>query len=116
MGKIYDEHGRRWHLPALPTTLAKLESISTTTLARLLLQSQQRCKEVSSSTRSGKSQGEVPPPSIHAQPTPNARGIWQPIVDETGFHQLSGDRQGEVYDEPGRRKRPHHESCEIISL
>jgi len=40
MGKIYDEHGRRWHLPALPMTLAKLESISTTMLAHLLLHNQ----------------------------------------------------------------------------
>ena len=24
MGKVYDEPGQRWHLPALPTTLARL--------------------------------------------------------------------------------------------
>jgi|GEM_PF-5646892 len=58
-----DRPGRYWHLPAMPTTLAKLESISATTLTRLLLCSQQRCKEVSSATRSGKSQGEAP--SLH---------------------------------------------------
>jgi len=29
--------GQRWHLPALPTTLAKLESISATTLSRQFL-------------------------------------------------------------------------------
>ena len=29
--------GQRWHLPALPTTLAKLVSISATTLARQFL-------------------------------------------------------------------------------
>jgi hypothetical protein len=55
------EPGIRWHLPVLPTTLAKLESISATTLTRLLLRSQHRCKEVSSATHSGKTQGKGMP-------------------------------------------------------
>src|SRR6266487_4351551 len=41
--------------------LTQLGSISATTLARLLLRSQQRCKEVSSATRSGEMQGEGMP-------------------------------------------------------
>jgi hypothetical protein len=69
----------------LPTTLAKLDSITATTLARQflpvlttllrseltlsqnerqLLRSQQKCKEVSSAARSGKSLGEAPPPLV----------------------------------------------------
>ena len=42
------EQDIRWHQPALPTTLAKLATISATTLARLVLCTQQRCKEVPS--------------------------------------------------------------------
>src|SRR6266487_3413650 len=53
--------GTRWHLSISRVTLAKLDCISATTLARLLLRSQQRCKEVSSATRSGEMQGEVMP-------------------------------------------------------
>src|SRR5215471_12109004 len=40
--------GRRWRLPAEPSTLPKLDTIPITMLTRLLLRSQQRCKEVSS--------------------------------------------------------------------
>ena len=44
-GSLYDESRRK-------TTLAKPDSISATTLARLLLRSQQRCKEVSTAAQS----------------------------------------------------------------
>ena len=62
--------GQRWHLPAEPSTLAKLESISATTLSRLVLRTQQRCKEVSPATQSGTSQGEAPPHLIHTARVP----------------------------------------------
>ncbi|MGZ3611746.1 MAG: hypothetical protein ACXWPS_14760 [Ktedonobacteraceae bacterium] len=71
--------GQRWHLPALPTTLAKLESISATTLTRLVPRTQQRCKEVSTATQSGKSQGEAPPHRVHTAPVPTAWWNQPPV-------------------------------------
>jgi len=117
--------GRRWHLSALPTTLAKLDSISATTLARLLLRSQQRCKEVSTASQSGKSLGEASPLLIHTQPAIKGRFFarWfgkgkgycprrggsgvekggDACVALGGVSFASGVRFGFV----GRRKRPH---------
>ena len=47
-------------LPVLSTPLAKLDTISATTLARLLLRSQQRCKEVSTASQSGSTKSSSP--------------------------------------------------------
>jgi hypothetical protein len=37
MGKVHDEPGQRWHLPALPTTLARQFLPVLTTLLRINL-------------------------------------------------------------------------------
>ena len=51
MGEAFDRLGQRWHLPALPTTLARLAL-----------------------SRSGKTQGEAPTPPIIRSPVPTIRG------------------------------------------
>jgi hypothetical protein len=83
------EQETRWHLRALPTTLSKLASISATTLARLLHSSQQRCKEVSSATHSGKSEGEGV--SLHFPSHMTFDGLLRETIYQFGW-QSSGRR------------------------
>ena len=71
--EIPSDPGRRWHLPALPTTLAKLDSISATTLTRLLLRSQASRKEKR--------------PHIHTQSTPTRCRMMQRDVATRHYNQ-----------------------------